>query len=137
MILAADRSVAPPPPNLRDSVTVTDALMLEEANSLDDDLLAFLNAGPPPIYIGFGSMVTRDTEQATGAALEAARLAGCRLILGSGWAGLGADRQIFQRGAGWSSRRLIISSSPAVLRQSITAARELLRPRPGPACLRS
>jgi UDP:flavonoid glycosyltransferase YjiC (YdhE family) len=92
VILAADRMVAPPPPKLPDNVAVTGALVLEDGDVLDDELLGFLDAGPPPVYVGFGSMVTADTERATGAALEAARLAGCRLILGSGWAGLGIGR---------------------------------------------
>ena len=93
VILAADRTLSPAPPDLPANVTVTDALVLERDDSLDDEVDEFLNSGPPPIYVGFGSMVTADTERATTAAMNAALLAGCRLVLGTGWAGLGSDRR--------------------------------------------
>ena len=51
-------------------------------------LLAFLEAGPPPVCIGFGSMANRDPAQITTLALEALALAGQRGILLSGWGGL-------------------------------------------------
>ena len=92
IILAADHVLAPPPPDLPGNVSKTDAFVLEEAGTLDSDLIAFLNAGSPPIYVGFGSMVTSDAEQATAAAIEAARFAGCRLIIGSGWTRLGLSQ---------------------------------------------
>ncbi len=52
-------------------------------------LLDFLNAGPPPVYIGFGSMSNREPEKLTGLVVEALALAGQRGILVSGWGGLG------------------------------------------------
>jgi UDP:flavonoid glycosyltransferase YjiC (YdhE family) len=53
-------------------------------------LLDFLKAGPPPIYIGFGSMVTGREEQAYDLILKAVRLSGQRAIILSGWGGMGA-----------------------------------------------
>lgn len=46
----------------------------------------FRDAGPPPVYVGFGSMVTRDPEEATGRVIEALRRTGQRgiLLTGSG-----------------------------------------------------
>jgi sterol 3beta-glucosyltransferase len=48
----------------------------------------FLNAGEPPVYIGFGSMVSRNTERLTQAVIEGVRQSGVRAVLASGWGGL-------------------------------------------------
>lgn len=53
-------------------------------------LQTFLNAGAPPIYIGFGSMVPSDRERLGRIISEAVKMAGVRVILGSGWAALSA-----------------------------------------------
>lgn len=58
-------------------------------NALDrwrppDDLRDFLEAGPAPVYIGFGSMLNPDPEAATSLAVEALRLTGQRGILLTG-----------------------------------------------------
>ncbi len=52
-------------------------------------LLAFLNKGLPPIFIGFGSMVSRNPEETTKLVLQAIERTGERAILQSGWSGLG------------------------------------------------
>ncbi len=54
------------------------------------DLTAFLAAGEPPVYVGFGSMIGRDPVRLAHNVYEALRLAGRRGIVLSGWAGLGA-----------------------------------------------
>jgi sterol 3beta-glucosyltransferase len=53
-----------------------------------DDLEHFLKAGEPPIYIGFGSMPSRDPETLTRLALEALGKVSSRAILATGWGGL-------------------------------------------------
>ncbi|ODT99603.1 MAG: hypothetical protein ABS81_25450 [Pseudonocardia sp. SCN 72-86] len=53
-------------------------------------LAAFLAAGPPPVYVGFGSMPDRDARSLAESALTAARRAGGRVVLLSGWSGLAA-----------------------------------------------
>ncbi len=53
-------------------------------------LQAFLEAGPPPVYLGFGSTVPKDAARLTGMALEALRLSGQRGVLQAGWGGLAA-----------------------------------------------
>jgi len=53
-----------------------------------DDLARFLDAGPPPLFIGFGSMVSRDPAGTVRLLLEAIERAGVRAILQAGWAGL-------------------------------------------------
>src|SRR5439155_25864439 len=50
----------------------------------------FLEAGPPPVYVGFGSMHNRDAERVTELVVEALKLSGQRGILFTGWNGLGA-----------------------------------------------
>jgi UDP:flavonoid glycosyltransferase YjiC (YdhE family) len=53
-----------------------------------DALLDFLNSGPMPVYVGFGSMVGSQPEQTLATVLEATRLAGVRAIFASGWGGM-------------------------------------------------
>lgn len=51
-------------------------------------LTAFLDAGAPPVYLGFGSMPDADPAAATGMLLGGLRRAGRRGVLLSGWSGL-------------------------------------------------
>jgi UDP:flavonoid glycosyltransferase YjiC (YdhE family) len=52
------------------------------------DLLDFLADGPPPVYVGFGSMVDRDPERMTTIAVDALRYSGLRAVFLRGWGGL-------------------------------------------------
>jgi len=54
------------------------------------DLLSFLEAGDPPIYIGFGSIVVDNPEAMTSMIFEAIRQAGVRALVSKGWGGLGS-----------------------------------------------
>jgi UDP:flavonoid glycosyltransferase YjiC (YdhE family) len=56
-----------------------------------DDLCRFIEAGPPPVFIGFGSMPVRDPQRTTALLLQALLDSGHRAILHAGWAGLGSD----------------------------------------------
>lgn len=53
-------------------------------------LIDFLAAGEPPVYIGFGSMGSRNPEETAALVLQAVEQAGQRAILLSGWGGLRA-----------------------------------------------
>lgn len=53
------------------------------------DLRDFLAAGPPPVYIGFGSMTVRSQEEHTALIVQALKHAGQRGILAAGWSGVG------------------------------------------------
>ncbi|MFC9230602.1 glycosyltransferase [Streptomyces decoyicus] len=55
---------------------------------LPDAVEDFLAAGPPPVFLGFGSMAGGDGERLSTLAAAALRRAGVRGILQSGWAGL-------------------------------------------------
>lgn len=53
--------------------------------------MAFLEAGPPPVYIGFGSIVVDDPNALTNLIFEAIKKAGVRALVSKGWGGLGTD----------------------------------------------
>lgn len=52
------------------------------------DLVSFLETGSPPVYIGFGSMGSRNPEETLKIALNALALSGQRGVLASGWGGM-------------------------------------------------
>lgn len=52
------------------------------------DLVNFLEAGDPPVYIGFGSIANRRPEHVTRIVLDALKQTGQRGILATGWGGL-------------------------------------------------
>lgn len=57
----------------------------------DAELAAFLNAGSPPVYIGFGSIVVDDPNAMTELIFEAVRKTGQRALVSKGWGGFGGD----------------------------------------------
>ena len=57
--------------------------------SLPAKLADFLDAGPPPLYIGFGSMTDPAPQASTALLLDAIERAGVRAVVSQGWAGLG------------------------------------------------
>lgn len=57
----------------------------------DPDLAAFLAAGPPPVYIGFGSIVVDDPNAMTKLIFDAVRKTGQRALVSKGWGGLGGN----------------------------------------------
>ncbi|WP_432991645.1 glycosyltransferase [Dactylosporangium sp. CA-233914] len=56
----------------------------------DPRLSDFLAAGPPPVYVGFGSMPARDRAALSALVVTAVRKAKLRAVVGAGWAGLTA-----------------------------------------------
>ena len=52
------------------------------------ELDAFLNAGPPPIYIGFGSIVVDDSDALVEILLDAVKICGLRAVISKGWSNL-------------------------------------------------
>ncbi|MEU8515778.1 glycosyltransferase [Kitasatospora sp. NPDC048722] len=87
--LAADPTLAPWPGRSELDVRQTGAWTLADDRPLPADLTAFLGAGEPPVYVGFGSV--RAPEDAARTVLAAARVLGRRVILARGWADLAAD----------------------------------------------
>ncbi len=90
VLLGYSPTVVPRPPDWGDHVHVTGYWFLDPPADWQPpaDLLDFLEAGPPPVYIGFGSMSSRNAERMTGVVVEALKRAGQRGILLPGWGGL-------------------------------------------------
>ena len=84
--LAADAALAPWPDSSDEAVFQTGAWILPDERSLDDEVEAFLAAGEPPIYFGFGSI--RAPAEMSRVMIEAARASGRRAIVSRGWAEL-------------------------------------------------
>ncbi|TCR26845.1 glycosyltransferase [Streptomyces sp. BK205] len=57
---------------------------------LPDELRAFLDAGPPPVFVGLGSATVPDPARVSAAIVRALRMAGLRGVIQRGWAGLAA-----------------------------------------------
>ncbi len=85
-LLAADPELAPAPADSSLVHPATGALQLPDYRPIDPAIERFLEAGPAPVYVGFGSMPDRNPEATARLFVEAARLAGVRLLLSSGWA---------------------------------------------------
>jgi vancomycin aglycone glucosyltransferase len=91
--LAADPTLAPWPDPADDAVFQSGAWILPDEHSLSPELEAFLDAGEPPIYFGFGS--NRAPENLSRVMIDSARALGRRAILLRGWAdlaGIDAER---------------------------------------------
>lgn len=87
------RHILPHPHDWPDTHAITGYWFLETPVSWSPpaDLVRFLDAGDPPVYIGFGSMGSRNPQAMAEIALEALALTGQRGVLASGWGGLTAD----------------------------------------------
>lgn len=84
--LAADPALAPWPEPDDDAVFQTGAWILPDERPLAPELEAFLAAGAPPVYFGFGSISA--PPGLSRAMIEAARALGVRAIVSRGWADL-------------------------------------------------
>lgn len=87
--LAADEVLGPWEETAGLDVVRTGAWFLPDERPLPADLEAFLDAGEPPVYVGFGSMPVHVLKGAAEAAVAAARGLGRRVIVSRGWAELG------------------------------------------------
>lgn len=86
--LAADETLCPAAGKTDLDVVQTGAWILPDHRPLPDDLEAFLNAGAPPVYVGFGSMASYTATDIARVAIEAVRAQGRRVLLARGWAQL-------------------------------------------------
>jgi vancomycin aglycone glucosyltransferase len=86
--LAADPVLVPWRESADLDVVQTGAWILPDERPLPADLEAFLGAGAPPVYVGFGSMPMRAPTDVARAAIEAIRAHGLRALVSRGWAGL-------------------------------------------------
>ena len=82
--------VLPTPRDWDSNCRVTGYWFLDEPEGWNppDGLADFLEAGPKPVYVGFGSMGSRDAEKMADLVLEALHQTGQRGVVSSGWGGL-------------------------------------------------
>jgi UDP:flavonoid glycosyltransferase YjiC (YdhE family) len=85
-------ALIPKPKDWADHISISGFYFLPLASAYTPDkaLMDFLEAGPPPVYIGFGSIVVDDPDAMTRMIFEAVELAGVRALVSQGWGGLGA-----------------------------------------------
>jgi UDP:flavonoid glycosyltransferase YjiC (YdhE family) len=84
-------AVAPPPDDWGDWIDVTGYWFLDRPSDWTppEDLAAFLDAGPPPVYIGgFGNMTNRDPKELARMVVSAVARTGQRAVILTGWGGL-------------------------------------------------
>lgn len=91
-------SLVPRPSDWPRLADVTGFCFLEDASKPAPDLVRFVEAGPPPLYVGFGSMTGRDPRSL--AELTVRALRGRRAVVVTGWSGAaargrGEDENVF------------------------------------------
>ena len=93
MLSAYSPSIIPHPADWLPSIHVTGYFFLDAQTDWQPfpELKAFLEAGDPPVYVGFGSMAGRNPEKLAKIALDALAKSGQRGLLLTGWGGLRAE----------------------------------------------
>ncbi|MEV4573800.1 glycosyltransferase [Nonomuraea jabiensis] len=86
--LAADATLCPSKGMTDLDIVQTGAWILPDERPLPEELEAFLDAGAPPVYVGFGSMAAYAPKDVARVAIEAIRAQGRRILLARGWADL-------------------------------------------------
>lgn len=86
-------ALIPKPKDWGQTISISGFFFLNLASNYTPpaELQTFLDAGPPPVYIGFGSIVLDDPNAMTQLIFEAVRRTGQRVLLSKGWGGMGAD----------------------------------------------
>jgi UDP:flavonoid glycosyltransferase YjiC (YdhE family) len=86
-------ALIPKPKDWGQTISISGFFFLNLASNYTPapDLKAFLDNGPPPVYIGFGSIVLDDPNAMTELIFEAVRITGQRVLLSKGWGGMGAE----------------------------------------------
>jgi UDP:flavonoid glycosyltransferase YjiC (YdhE family) len=76
-------ALIPKPEDWGSHITISGFFFMDPDKNFkpDDDLKKFLDAGPPPVYIGFGSIVVDDPDAMTKMILDAVKQSGGELIL--------------------------------------------------------
>ncbi len=90
VLYAFSPAVIPPPADWEGTATITGYWFSDPPGAWTppSDLEAFLQAGPPPVYVGFGSMSQENPEATTRLVIEALARTGQRGILAAGWGAL-------------------------------------------------
>lgn len=88
-LLAIDPLLAPPCRGWKYGYTYTGYPFGGNDEQLSEEVEAFLAAGPPPVYIGFGSVCIPDPKRTTRIILDALKETGDRALIACGWTKLG------------------------------------------------
>ena len=90
-LLATSSVVVPPTPDWPPALRQTGFWFRSDPGEteVEERLRAFVAAGSPPVYVGFGSMPTGDPDRLLGDVMTAFDERGVRGVIGSGLAGLG------------------------------------------------
>jgi len=86
--LAADAVLCPSEGMTDLDIVPTGAWIQPDDRPLPDELEKFLEAGEPPVYVGFGSMAAYAPKDIARVSIESLRALGRRILLARGWAGL-------------------------------------------------
>jgi vancomycin aglycone glucosyltransferase len=86
--VAADPTLGPWQRPAELDVVQTGAWLLPDERPLPAELLAFLDDGTPPVWVGFGSMRVLGAQDVARVAIEAFRAQGRRALVARGWADL-------------------------------------------------
>jgi UDP:flavonoid glycosyltransferase YjiC (YdhE family) len=91
LIYGYSPAVVPRPPDWSGNQHISGYWFLDTAKDyrLEKTILDFLANGPPPVYVGFGSMVDHERDKITQVVINALRETNQRGILLGGWSGLG------------------------------------------------
>lgn len=107
------RHVVPRPADWPDSSQVTGYWFLDQPQWRPPEALTrFLAAGPAPIYVGFGSMVSNDATAFTQTVLDAIEKSGQRAVLASGWGGLDGGAPSLEKGGARDERIFFLRYAP-------------------------
>lgn len=85
VIIASDEEIAGAPPDSAVSFVQTGYMHLVRPSRQFPELEAFLSAGPPPVYAGFGSMPKSDQAKIVPIIVKAARDNGQRVVVAKFW----------------------------------------------------
>jgi UDP:flavonoid glycosyltransferase YjiC (YdhE family) len=88
-LLAVDPSLARAPADAQVPIDQVASFHPLEGEPLPAKLESFLEAGPPPVYLGFGSMPDTKPAATTRSLVDAITRVGCRAVISAGWAELG------------------------------------------------
>jgi UDP:flavonoid glycosyltransferase YjiC (YdhE family) len=93
MLYGYSEAVVPRPADWDESAVVTGYWFLDAPAGWQppEGLARFLASGPPPVYVGFGSMFMAGGAEKTRLVLKALALAGQRGVLATGWGGMAAE----------------------------------------------
>lgn len=90
VLYSYSQHVFPRPDDWPETTVATGYCFLDRIDNWQppEDLVEFLVAGSPPVYVGFGSMAGRNPEKVTQIVFESLARAGQRGVIATGWGGL-------------------------------------------------